>query len=188
VGVAREAKRARQRRHVGKSRGRIEREATAQHGIDGRRDRRVGATRRRTGMHAREPLVGFASALAERVHAVERLPQRHAERELIGSGSDGFARELLGCHVSRRTQERARSRGGVVRCTIVLVRVGVLRDVDEPEVGDQRARSFVDEHVVRLEVPVDEPAVVDRGQARSRAEPYIHDLRPGAGLQLRPRA
>jgi hypothetical protein len=122
--------------------------------------------------------------------AVERLVEADAVAELVGAGVGAFAGELLGRHVLRRADqpsvlgqrclEPARSGsagrgfaeahgGGHGPC-------GRLRHA---EVDDTGASVESHEHVVRLEVTVDEPRVVRRGEPASGLHEHGDDVAPG---------
>jgi hypothetical protein len=112
----------------------------------------------------------------ERTLAVQRLPQRDAERELIRGRTEPIADVLLGCHVGGRAEHetvlgephvgapRSRSVGGI--------------GPREAEVQDARAAVLADDHILRLEVPVDDPLAMSGQQAASRLREHADDLRP----------
>ncbi len=101
---ARALERGEQRREVGKAIAGVRRQSAAERG-----DQRARNPGRRTEHAARDvdqDLLGRAAG--ERALAGQRLPQRHAERELIGSRVDRLAAVLLRRHVGRRADHVAR--------------------------------------------------------------------------------
>ena len=134
------------------------------------------------------------------MHAHQRLPQRHAERELIAARIELPLEVLLGRHERRRAQQRAgageaRHLGRVERSLAVG-----LRQVDplaaprqlrppqprrEPEVHHLHAPVRVDEDVGRLEVAVQHPGAMRRDQARARLQVRVEDLLARAWPTLR---
>jgi hypothetical protein len=119
--------------------------------------------------------------------AVERLVQRHAEGELIGSMIRPATEMLLGCHVGRRAHDRAglgqvraerhsacldpRGRG----VEVVVLDLGCPR---EPEVEHAWAVVVAHEHVVGLEVAVDQLGLVGGSEPAAGADERDDDLDP----------
>ena len=129
-----------------------------------------------------------ASTPLERALAVERLPQRDAERELIGCARRRRAARAArapctpACPSRRRCASAGRRRVGIVdRAPTHRLRArGRSR-------RRARAPSSVDEHVLRLEVAMDEPGRVRGGEPaagarrtrrRSRATPARGAVEP----------
>ena len=114
------------------------------------------------GRHARREL--HHAGTLERPLTVERLVERDAERELVAARV-GAAAELLGGHVRGRAHHRAGARqilrqrrlatgdGGIGRRGTRDRRAGRR---DQPEVGDAHAAVLREQHVVGLEVAVNE--------------------------------
>ena len=110
----------------------------------------------------------------ERPLAVERLVQRDAEAELIGPRIDVGAGVLLRRHVGRRADQarRRRSARRVARLPGAAPRdAGSHRRRPRPreaEVGHPHAAVVADQHVVRLEVAVDQAGRGGRRPAPAR--------------------
>ena len=170
--------------------GAIALEAARDHPADRRRD--LGALGRR------ERAVALlehrhAGRAGQRVLAVERLVERDAEAELIGARVDVGAGELLGRHVARRAEhgarggqrgvERGRHRGRGAPRGLVVEREQRPR---EPEIGDADAAVAADQHVVGLEVAVEQAHAVGGDQAARRLQEHVHDLAPGPRVALEP--
>jgi hypothetical protein len=118
----------------------------------------------------------------ERPAPVQRLVQGHAEAELIGATGGGAAAKQLGCHVGRRAAQAARSRGaGGCRFT-------ARRHHRQAEVGDDGATVHADQHVLRLEVAVDDPAEMRSVQAGTGLGEAGTHLAPGAPPAAQPLA
>ena len=93
----------------------------------------------------------------EREGAGEQLEQHHPQRVDVGATVERGALDLLGRHV------RGRPEDGVHRHQRIAGTFVALRDAGDPEVGD--SDTGADEHHVRgLEVPVDDPGDVRRGE------------------------
>jgi hypothetical protein len=116
----------------------------------------------------------------ERRPVIPGLVQRDAERELIGARVDRQAEVLLGRHVARRAHDRAGPGQGHVQLEVLPPdRAGradpprlVVDGGDQAEVGDPDPAIVADQHVVGLEVAVDQAGVV-RGLQPSPGPPYI---------------
>ncbi len=133
---------------VGVARGRVLGERAQHHGVERRRHGGVQLARRtRRGGDLLEGDRDGRLAL-ERHDAGEQLVEDHADRVEVGRGADGVALRLLGREVLGGAHDRARER-----------HVGGARAGDA-EVGDARASLLVEDHVVRLEVAVDDAAAV----------------------------
>jgi hypothetical protein len=109
------------------------------------------------------------------VLAVERRVQRDAEREQIRTRVDGLAAELLGRHVGGRSHEDA-GRGEVH----ILDGAGVVAGERDAEVGHRHVSVGPEEHVVGLEVAVNDPRRVRRGEAATCLDEGLEDLRDRA--------
>jgi hypothetical protein len=113
-------------------------------------------------------------AAVKRRRAVEQLVRHHAERVEVGVWAHSPRQRLLGGHVGRRPDRDAVGReapGGL----------GVrLRD---PEVGDLHRPARGDQHVLGLEVPMDDAAPLGMGQ-RGEHAPRARQ-RPAAGSDAR---
>jgi hypothetical protein len=123
--------------------------------------------------HARRLGRQLGEQPGKRSTAVQRLEQRHAERELVGSGVDWPGVVLLRGHVGRCPHQEAGAGQPVERVATSLVRTSAVgRDVaglpDEAEIGDAHAAVAADEHVVGLEVAVLTATL--RPRSRSSAE------------------
>ena len=97
--------------------------------------------------------------------AREQLERHHARLVEVGPGADLLRHGLLGRHVGRRPDRRARGREHLLGGDL-LDRLG------DPEVGDLHAAFAGDQQVLGLDVAVDDPAhlgVRERGQ-----QPFQH--------------
>jgi hypothetical protein len=115
----------------------------------------------------------------------------HAEAELVAARVGRCARRpLLGRHVRGRTDHRAglgqRAGEQIRRRLRARLGVGIVLAACEPEVGDARAALAVDEHVVELEVAVDDAGGVRGDEPASRAAKQLEHLAPAALLSLEP--
>ena len=120
----------------------------------------------RGGHEARERRRAAALALAQRLHqrslctarerqpAAEQLVGDDTEREHVGARIDGtrLAGQLLPAHVRQRAEHLAGARH-----LRVLVAAG---DLGDAEVEHLHLPGFVDKHVARLEIAVDDAAQV----------------------------
>ncbi len=154
-----------------------------------------GQLRRRrvdlAGEHAVEE-VG-ARDVAERMPAAQRLVERDAEAELVGARVGGLAPVLLGRHVQRRADEvagqrhrdaeqavapRAPRRHRRGRCGHLARRLDLVGAAREAEVRDLDAAVVADQHVVRLEVAVDDADRVGRDQSAPGGDEHRDDAAP----------
>jgi hypothetical protein len=128
--------------------------------------------------------------------AVEALVQADAEAELVGERGAGGAAELLGGAVGGGAGEGAGAgeagvevdeHAGAQGLAVWRrdVGVAVLRE-GEAEVDDADAAVVVDEHVVGLEVAVDEAVLVGGGEALAGLAEHGEDLAPGPGFEVQP--
>jgi hypothetical protein len=120
---------------------------------------------------------------------VQRLPQRHRERELIGARVDRLAGQLLGRHVAERADHRpglGRDHLAAGRALVVAVARG--DGPGQAEVGDPRPAVVADHDVVGLDVAVDHAGRVRRRQAVARRGVQRDDLAPGARPLADPRS
>ena len=122
--------------------------------------------------------------------AEQRLPQRYAERELIGARVGGPTEKLLGGHVRGGTHEHAGGRSGaatardrqilVVRLLLPSGHLGLV-EVAAPArsrrpAPDRRA----DDRVLRLEVAMDDPERMSGGETPRSLNVDRHDVSPRA--------
>ena len=191
-----------QRPHAGKALGGLERHAAPYQLAHARRHVGVADGADRSSGHVAGEL-GEGLAL-EGALAVQRLVQRDAEAELIRQGGHGPAAVRLGRHIGGRADEHAglgegldvedgtaAARGRVVvvgRAAVGLVGGAAVLEAGEAEVGDADAAVVADEHVVGLEVAVDEAGLVGCGEARGGAGEDGVDLFEGAGARPHPLA
>ncbi|MFO0633675.1 MAG: hypothetical protein U0168_12565 [Nannocystaceae bacterium] len=141
---------------------------------------------------------------AEGPAAVQRLEQRDAERELIAARIGLGQLELFGRHVGRRAHDRAGARDVEVaqaagRGAGRLARArrrrrqhvggvdGLGGRAREAEVEHARSIVASDQHVVGLEVAVDDALGVGGGEALAGAQEHREDLVPRARLRVAPR-
>ena len=142
----------------------------------------------------------------ERALAVERLPERNAEAELIARRGDVLATELLRGHVRGRAEDRTGAGERVAELARVPLNPGLHhgepghRQVDvavlgytplfvlarETEVEDPGTAVVADDHVIWLEVAVDEVASVCRGQPGACIPEDAQDRIDGARLGIQP--
>ena len=94
-------------------------------------------------------------ARSERSLAREQLVEDEPERVDVAADRDFLARELLGRHVARRARAH-------------LLALDALRETRQAEVGDLGPAPAVDHHVRRLEVAVQDPLPVCRGQSGAK--------------------
>ncbi len=155
--------RAQQRLHVAMPAIRIAIHAALEHAAQPAR-RAVGSRGcSRLAAHRRAVTLG-----EERVLAVDGLPQRDAERELIGRGVERTSAQALGSDVGRGAPDRVR-------------RIGRLDEVGgEAEVGHARAAVGSDEHVVELEVAVGDAGRVGGRESTTCVDEERHDGRQAA--------
>ena len=111
-------------------------------------DRRVQAARRQRRLGDLLERDGHRGVAVERHRPGEHLVEDDADRVDVGLRADRVALRLLGREVLRGAQDRPRLRH------VRRARPG------DAEVGDLRAVLGVDDDVVRLEVAVDDPALV----------------------------
>ena len=131
--------------------------------------------------------------LAPRVRPLARdgLVEHHTQGPDIGGAGDVGVLPLLGGHVHRRAAEPVALGAEGVRGVVVLlairgvhVRVGAIvlagvEDLGQAEVHHPYASVPGDEHVLRLQVPVQHPVVVGLGQGLGHRQPHPGHL-PGA--------
>ena len=114
--------------------------------------------------------------------AGERLVERNAEAELIGTRIGRSPRQLLGGHVRGRTEHHARLRedhvGDRLRSASAIRRAVA----DEAEVGHPHVTAFVEHRIGGLEVAVNETGLVSGGQPLPGLDEAGHDL--GGGTRL----
>ncbi len=91
---------------------------------------------------------------AERRVPVQRLVERHAEREHIRPRIDRQPHELLRGHVRRRPEDRPGARQTIARVDRLRPRRRLRRRVrpGQPEVGDPRPPTAVGQHVLRFKI------------------------------------
>ena len=121
----------------------------------GQLGRQVGAVARQRREHGADPARRRARrAGAHRVRARERLVEDQAERVEVGARVHGPARGLLGRHVGERAHDVARQRQRVLAGEVGDAEVGQLRR------RAARGRAVGHDHVLRLDVAVDDAALV----------------------------
>ena len=164
-----------QRVHVREAARPIDRQAPQERGLDAPGDAALERARARAArqhvaaqLEQRRPL--------ERARAVQGLPQRHAEAELVGARIDRLPDHLLGRHVERRPQDRAR-----------LGEPDLLRGAraaggGQAEVHHARAAVARDHHVLRLEVAVDDAGPVRGRKAAPRHQEHGRASRSGCAV------
>jgi hypothetical protein len=164
--------------HVGEALGPIDRQAAE--------ERRLDPAGHAAAQRARTRLAGqdVAAQLEQRrplegAGAVQRLPEGHAEAELIGARIDRLPHHLLGRHVERRPQDGAHLRQADL---LRVPRAGG----GQSEVHDPGAAVARHHHVLRLEVAMDDAGAVRGGEAASRHQEHVEDLARGARLAGQP--
>ncbi|MGC4121656.1 MAG: hypothetical protein QM765_45170 [Myxococcales bacterium] len=148
------------------------------------------AARQRAGEPALPDGLHAAGRRREGPHPTERLPGRDAEREEVGPGVD-LPFVLLGRHVAGRAAGARRGQGigraGTLRAWLARARRHAgAAEARQAEVGDARPPVQAHEHVVRLEVAVDHPRAVRRGQPLAGVAQHREDLPGRAPLRLEP--
>ena len=103
-------------------------------------------------------VLGDEVGAEERRPARERLEQRHAERVEVGGEPDRRAGDLLGRHVRERADEAAG------------LRLAEVDEVGAAEVAELGVAGDVEEDVGRLDVAVDDAALVRGVQRRQQVE------------------
>jgi len=153
----------------------------------------LGVHNHRSGALGLERLGDLRQAVArEGSLAMQRLVERHAQRELIGTPVDGLPGHLLRRHVGRRPHDDPLA--SVVRVAqhrrpvgAQLVRRRPLpRREHQAEVEHPRPAVLVDDDVVGLEVAVNQAALVRRREASSRLHVHRDDLGHAAFALLEP--
>ena len=127
----------------------------------------------------------------ERPAAVERLVERDREAELIAARVDGAAVALLGRHVRRGADAGAGARQrleGRRGARLGLTGLGRADAARQPEVEDAHPSVGADDHVLGLEVAVDDAERVRRGEAAPGGEVDVADLAPRAPPLVTPGA
>src|SRR5262245_55924201 len=118
---------------------------------------------------------------------MQRFPRDDTERELIAARVDGVAAELLGSHVRRRAEDRTglghRARGAPDRLL-----VAACANASETKVRHARATVLADQHVLRLEVAMDETRGVGRREAGAGLQQHVDDLPPASLAVVEPAA
>jgi hypothetical protein len=141
--------------------------------------------RRRLRQHGREDL-GYALA-GERRGAAEHFVGDASQREDVAASVGGFATGLLRGHVGNGADEGAGQRlPGEGRRVGRRVRGGQ-RHGGQTEVQDLHAAVGGEEHVGRLQVAVDDPARVGRGEPVRDRGGDLERFRPRDGPPLEPR-
>ncbi|HZJ68001.1 MAG TPA: hypothetical protein VFD36_31065, partial [Kofleriaceae bacterium] len=97
--------------------------------------------------------------------AMKRLPQRNAERELIGAVIDAVAPQRLDRQISRRP-----SNGVIAR----------RRPAGQSEVADLDAAIATEQDVLRLEIAVDDARGVRGGESLASEQEHRDDVAPAA--------
>ena len=148
---------------VGEALGGLLRQAAVDEGGDRLRDRPASvADGYRVGVaHVAHQLLG-ADADVRPLPAGEHLVQKDAHPVHVGGGSDGLVQGLLRRHVRRRPEDAGEA-----------AKPGA-RVVGDAEIEDPRVTAHVDEHVARLEVAVDDAALVGDRQRAGHVEGDLH--------------
>ena len=105
---------------------------------------------------------------------VQSLVERHGKAELIAARVDVAAAPDLGRHVGRRADD------GTFAGDVVGGRGGAVPG--QTEVGDEHTTVVADEHVVGLEVTMNEAAIVRRSQPASCLGEHVEDVGNGRRL------
>ena len=155
-----------------------------EHGVDRRGQARIqlGCAGRRFG--GMEHRLGRRGIGLERAASRQQLESHAAERVPVAGGCGGLAASLLGRHVPRATQDRARRRQRIVR--------GGARDA---EIGDVHLPVVVEQEVAGLHVPVDDAGgmrgveraggLVEPGDRRVvRHSAFTKTIRKGSAAQV----
>ena len=116
------------------------------------------------------PRGGGRRAGADRVRPRERLVEDEPERVEVGAPVDRLPRGLLGRHVGERADDVARPRQRVLAGELGDAEVGQLRR------AAARARHVGDDHVLRLDVAVDDAALVGVGERVGERQPDPQDV------------
>jgi hypothetical protein len=116
---------------------------------------------------------------------VERFVERDAESELVRARVGSAAIELLWRHVRGRADHRPSAREPAFWIRMAIRRWGgvgrlvrKLHGQRHAEVHDEDAAVFAQQHVLRLEVAVDEPGRVCGRQPSSGLDQHPYDLGP----------
>ncbi|MFO0636622.1 MAG: hypothetical protein U0168_27640 [Nannocystaceae bacterium] len=122
--------------------------------------------------------------------APQQLVQRDEERVLIRARVDRRAQVLLGRHVARRAHDRTGA-GEPLAQGVGCIDRGVGRlelalPARQPEVGDLGYALSIEQHVVGLEIAVDDLRLVGRGEALGGGGHHRQHLRPRPRYQLDP--
>jgi hypothetical protein len=122
---------------------------------------------------------------AKRRASCEHLEQDGANREQIGAGVQPLGRELLRSHVAGRPHEHAASREVLVRIERAdQSRIGGSRQTEVEQLHTVRS----EKHVRRLQVPVNDPACMQRRQCGEHRQCNGRGLGYGQGSSEQSRA
>ena len=112
--------------------------------------------------------------------------EHDTEREDIAARVNRPAGRLLGRHVRERPDDRAHTR--VPGCYRARGRLGIRRfhELGQTKVGQLGVAMLRDEDVVRLDVAVNDPGLMSRGEAVGHADEQVNDLPPGTRLRRMP--
>ena len=98
----------------------------------------------------------------ERPRPRQHLVDHHAQREDVGAVVDRLPADLLGCHIAHRAHDDARTREGVGDLR-GLIGPGGADQFGHTEVQDLHASIASEKQVLRLQIAMDDAAVVRRG-------------------------
>ena len=120
--------------------------------------------------------------LLRRASGKERPPAQHlvehaAEREDVRASVDAVARHLLRRHVAERPEDDVRS-GARERRTVAVERRELEPAQGQPEIQDLDGAIVGQEHVLGLEVAMDDAARVRRGQTLGDRRANVHRIAP----------
>ena len=130
---------------------------------------------------------GPVKGRAAREHFVEDRPERELVRAKVERGST----RLLRRHVRDGPEDDPLGSLQPVGRRQVRLRLGrLVRQLGEPEVGDLRVSRFREQHVLGLQVAVNDPLLVRRGEARGDLPGQVQRSAEGQGAagELLPKA
>ena len=129
-------------------------------------------------------IVSTAESFLERAHAREHLEEDRAEGKDVRPLVDVPPANLLGRHVADRAHDRSRLRAGGGRRRVRRGRLG-REDLRETEVEDLDAPVARQEEVLRLQVAMDDPLFVRRGESLRDLDRDLDGSPLGEGARFR---